>query len=190
MENIALKSDMTSQQLSSEILSNTEFCREQYSITTSDLISYLFNGINFYMSTDSKLNGVITFDINVDYINIYGLCAPGPSLGAGTQLINAVKKFAELNELKKIKLSCYGSVVDFYKKNGFIIANQSTYRSEDSDDESDDESETKMRYNMVYNVIAGGRKKKTRRNTKNTKTKKTARRKNKKSTKNAKKYYR
>jgi hypothetical protein len=188
MENIALKSDMTSQQLSSEILSTPEFCRDEESIETSDLISYLFNGIGFYMITDGKLSGVITFDINVDYINIYGLCAPGPSVGAGSQLINAVKKFAQLNGIKTIKLTCYGSVVDFYTKNGFIVASQSAYRSDDSDDDdSDDESETKMRYNMVYNVTAGGRKKKTRRNKKNTKT---GRRKNKKPTKTAKKYYR
>jgi len=187
MENIAIKSDLTSQQLSSEILSSPEFCREQSSITTSDLISYLFNGIDFYMITDGKLNGVITFDINVDYINVYGLCAPGPSVGAGSQLINAVKKFAELNGIKTIKLTCYGIVVDFYIKNGFKVASQSAYRSEDSDDESDDEeSETKMRYNMVYNVTAGGRKKKTRRNKKNTKT---GRRKNKKQTRKSRKLY-
>jgi len=156
MVDIALKGDINARQLSAEILNIPEFCRDESSINVSDLISYSLNGINFYIINDGKLNGVITFDINVDKIYIYGLCAPGPSMGIGTQLLETVKKFAKVNGIKTIKLTCYGSVVDFYTKNGFKIESQSEYRSDDSDDES----EPKIKFNMIYNVTAGGKRKK------------------------------
>jgi hypothetical protein len=166
LQNIANKGNLNSKQLSTEIINNKNFCREELSITVSDLISYIFNGITLYIENNNQLKGVINFDINVDTIIIYGLCVPLPSIGVGSKLINCVKKFASLNNCKNIKLSCYGNVVDFYKRNGFIVVSQNEF-IDDSDNESyneyeydnDNESEKKIKYNMIYTINYGGKKK-------------------------------
>jgi hypothetical protein len=173
MENVALKSDKSSKQLRSDMLAITNFCRDEGSITTQELSTYLDNGITVYALNNGILSGVIVFDVNINVVNIKGLCTPSPSVGVGTLLMNTVKTFAELNKMNKIKLTCYGSVVDFYMKNGFRIQNQSQI-SYDSDYDSEDEGEQVTRYDMEYNVISGGKRKtrKTRKTRKNKKHKK------------------
>jgi hypothetical protein len=168
LKNIAIKGDINTRQLSAEILKNPNFCREETSISVSDLISYIFDGITLYIENNGILKGVINFDINIDAINIYGLCVPIPSAGVGSILINTVKNFATVNKLKIIKLTCYGNVVDFYKRNGFAIQSQNEY-IEDSDEESDDEMVTKTKYEMIYTINYGGKKRKYKKNNKKTK---------------------
>jgi hypothetical protein len=158
IQNVASLGDRTIQQLTSEISRTPNFCREESSIKVSELIGYLNDGITLYTLNAGNLSGVINFDINVDKLNIMGLCAPGPSVGAGTQLINAVKIFAELNGIKNIKLTCYGDVVNFYTNNGFRIQNQGTINYDsDYDSDSEDESESVIKYDMVYTVVSGGK---------------------------------
>jgi hypothetical protein len=53
--------EKTIEQLKSEIRSNPDFCRDEKSIEKSDLISYLVNGIVFYVIKDNVLKGVIVF---------------------------------------------------------------------------------------------------------------------------------
>ena len=134
MKNVGTIGDKTIEQLRSDISRTPNFCREETSIEVSDLKGYIGNGITLYSLNSETLSGVINFDINVDKINLNGLCVPGPSTGVGTLLISAVKTFAELNGIKTINLTCYGSVVDFYTRNGFRIQSQRAVKY-DSDDE-------------------------------------------------------
>jgi len=176
MENVGSRGDKSISELRSDITSVPNFCREETSIEVSDLTGYLGGGITLYsLNLDSEnLNGVINFDINVDKLTISGLCVPGPSAGVGTQLIKAVKTFAKINGMKTMNLTCYGSVVDFYTRNGFRIISQRTVR-DDSDDDSDDEDyEPKTRYDMSYAVISGGKRKNTRKTSRKN-TRKTSR---------------
>ena len=141
-----------------ELLSNPAFCRDQKSISTNELKSYLLSGISFFTENESnQITGLINFDINVKTLNIMGLCVPGTSEGLGSFLIKEVKEFAKKNSLEKITLTCYDDVVNFYKKQGFKVGNMSKFY--DSDDESDDE-EDKTRYNMFYNITTGGKRRK------------------------------
>lgn len=162
MENVGNRGDKSISELRSDISSIPNFCREETSIEVSDLTGYLDGGITLYsLNLDSEnLNGVINFDINVDKLNISGLCVPGPSAGVGTQLIKAVKTFAKINGMKTINLTCYGSVVDFYTRNGFRIQSQRTVRDDSDDDSDDDDYEPKTRYDMRYAVTSGGKRKK------------------------------
>ena len=160
MTNVGTIGDKTIQQLLTDISRIPKFCREETSIEVSDLKGYLTSGITLYSLNTETLNGVINFDINVDKININGLCAPGPSTGVGTRLISAVKAFAELNGIKTINLTCYGSVVDFYTRNGFRIQSQRTVKYDSDDDSDDDDYEPKTRYDMSYSLISGGKRKK------------------------------
>jgi hypothetical protein len=142
----------TIDEIKREIRSNKNFCRDEKSIETLDLISYLSSGITIYtLNEDGKLNGVLNFEINVDIIKIEGLCVPPPSSGLGTLLINSVKNFSRTNSINQIKLSCYDeNVLRFYLKNEFRLEKEPT-RIEDSDEDSDDESESpKIRYDMIY----------------------------------------
>jgi GNAT superfamily N-acetyltransferase len=187
MTNIGTIGDKTIEQLRSDISSIPNFCREETSIEVADLKGYIGGGITLYSLNSETLSGVINFDINVDKINVSGLCVPGPSTGVGTQLINAVKTFAELNGIKTINLTCYGSVVDFYTRNGFRIQSQRTVK-DDSDDDSDDEDyEPKTRYDMSYAVISGGKRTKTSR--RKNKTKKNRTKKNRKARRKSRRYH-
>ncbi len=162
MTNIATKSEKTISELQANINQIERFCREETSIETSELVGYLDSGITLYvLDSTNALIGVLNFDINGDKINILGLCAPEPSVGVGSLLINAVKKFAEKNGMKTISLTCYGNVVDFYTNplNGFRIQSKRKI-IEDSDDDSGSEEEngpSKMRYELSYHVFSGGR---------------------------------
>lgn len=162
MLNVGTIGDKTVTQLRSDISNIHNFCRDEISIEVYDLKSYLGDGITLYSLNLGTLSGIINFDVNVDKINIFGLCVPGPSVGVGMLLINAVKTFAELNGIKTINLTCYGSVVSFYTKNGFRIQRQVTVRndSDDSDDSDDSEYEPKIKYDLSYFVISGGKKQK------------------------------
>ena len=163
--------DKTIVQLRGDISRIPKFCRDETSIEVTDLIGYLNSGITLYSLNSENLNGVINFEVNGNKLNVYGLCVPGPSNGIGTQLINAVKTFAQLNRIATITLTCYDSVVDFYTRNGFrtqaerIVRNDSD--SEDSDSESDSESGSSnskhsIIYDMSYAVSFGGKRKKNR----------------------------
>jgi hypothetical protein len=134
------------------------------------------------------LSGVINFDINVDKITVSGLCVPGPSTGVGTQLINAVKTFAELNGIKTVNLTCYNSVVDFYTRNGFRIQNQRTVKDDSDDDSDDDDYEPKTRYDMSYAVATGGKRKANRKATRKT-GRKTRRKTSRKTRRKSRKHY-
>jgi hypothetical protein len=122
--------------LKKEIRSNTDFCRDEESITTTDLISYLGNKdvIIFYLLHNDLLCGVLIFEIKENTIYIQGLCTPTNKIKAGTTLINAVKNFAKNNKIKQIDLDCYGTVCKFYNKNNFQIKNQETIRDSDSNE--------------------------------------------------------
>ena len=153
--------EKTIEQLKSEIRSNPDFCRDEKSIEKSDLISYLVNGIVFYVIKDNVLKGVIVFNINEGTLKIDGLCVPPPSSGFGTMLIDAVKLFAKKNSIRMIELTCYDDkVADFYSfKNGFRVVNK-TKLSYGSDSDSDSDEEEKIRYEMLYIVSEGGSKRK------------------------------
>lgn len=184
MANVGIIGDKTITQLRSDISSIPNFCREETSIEVSDLKGYIGDGITLYSLNSGTLNGVINFDVNVDKITVSGLCVPGPSAGVGTQLISAIKTFAELNGIKTVNLTCYGSVVDFYTRNGFRIKSQRTVKDDSDDDSDDDDYEPKTRYDMSYAVVSGGRRKKNKTNKnktrKNRKTSRKARRKSRK----------
>ena len=170
MTNVATKSVKTIAELQTDIKGIMHFCREETSIETAELVSYLDSGITLYAldSPRNLLKGVLNFDINGVQINILGLCAPEPSVGVGSLLLNAVKTFAEQNDMKNIALTCYGNVVDFYThpKNGFRITRQTPISADDdSDSDSDEDSDAplKMKYELNYVVdFAGGKKKRTR----------------------------
>lgn len=170
MTNVATKSVKTIAELQTDIKGITHFCREETSIETAELVSYLASGITLYAldSPRNLLKGVLNFDINGAQINILGLCAPEPSVGVGSLLLNAVKTFAEQNAMKNIALTCYGNVVDFYThpKNGFRITRQMPISADDdSDSDSDEDSDAplKMKYELNYVVDFAGGKKKSRR---------------------------
>ena len=189
MTNIATKSEKTISELQANINQISRFCREETSIETSELVGYLASGITLYaLDTTNALIGVINFDINGDKINILGLCAPEPSIGVGSLLVNSVKKFAEINGMKTISLTCYGDVVNFYTNpaNGFRIQSERkiTEGSEDDDSSSDEEERPyKIRYDLSYQVFSGGKRqykrknssksRKTRKSRKSRKTRKT-----------------
>jgi len=139
------------------ILYTPNFCRDQQSISTNELKSYIVSGITFFTrNAINQITGLINFDINVKIINILGICVPGQSQGIGTYLINLVKQFAKENNILKIKLTCYDNLKLFYIKLGFLVKNESTfYDSDDSDDSN------KNRYEMEYNIsLSGGKKRK------------------------------
>jgi len=168
MTNVARKSVKTIVELQSDIKRIAHFCREETSIETAELVGYLASGITLYALDPARnvLKGVLNFDINGEQINILGLCAPEPSVGVGSLLLNAVKTFAEQNGMKNIALTCYGNVVDFYTspKNGFRITSQrpiSVYNSDsDSDSDEDSSAPVKMKYELNYVVdFSGGKKK-------------------------------
>jgi GNAT superfamily N-acetyltransferase len=139
------------------ILYTPNFCRNQQSISTNELKSYIVSGITFFKrNAINQITGLINFDININIINILGICVPGQSQGIGSYLINLVKQFAKVNNIIKIKLKCYDNLKLFYEKLGFKISNESTfYDSDDSDEQN------KIRYEMFYNInnISGGRRK-------------------------------
>ena len=164
MDNVAIKGGMEINVLKKNIKQIPNFCRGELSIKTSDLIGYLASGITLYvLDVDNNLLGVLNFDVNVDQISILGLCVPKPSLGVGSLLIDVVKKFAEINKIKTIKLTCYGGVVDFYTKprNGFRIQYERAVAYTSDSDDSDNETPPKIRYDLAYQVIYGGRRTRT-----------------------------
>jgi len=156
------KSSKTISSLQNEIMTIPNFCREEISIATVELKSYLCNGITFFTENEENITGLIVFDINVNSIYIIGLCVPEPSVGLGSILINKVKEFAEKNGIINIILTCYDSVKNFYEKLGFKIINENKFY--DSDEDSEDEDSTgKIRYEMIYiltPITAGKRKSK------------------------------
>jgi len=171
------KSSKTVKSIKEEISNIPNFCRDQMSITVSELKSYISSGISFFTENDEHtITGIINFDINVNTINILGLCVPSPSAGIGTLLIESVKEFAKINNLTNIKLTCYDNVKNFYTKIGFKIKNTSNFY--DSDEDSDDES-SKTRYDMEYLIAkSGGTKLKRKYKNKTYKKRKNTKRKN------------
>lgn len=168
------KSTKTLQDIQKEIVSIPNFCREESSISIYELKSYLVNGISFYtVDINNIISGLINFDVNETTVIILGICVPGYSQGIGTYLINAIKQFAKLNNLLKIKLTCYGELKMFYLKQGFNISNESIFY--DSDDDSDNPVNSKIRYDMIFDInnFIGGKRRKKSNKKRNKKSKKT-----------------
>ena len=164
-----------------EINKTPNFCREEESIKTTELVGYLSSGITLYaLDENNTLLGVLNFDVNGDKINILGLCVPRPSLGGGSLLINNVKMFAEQNQMKTVQLTCYRDVVNFYTnpRIGFRIQNQRAIPLDSDSDSEDEDSERKMKYDLSYHVISGGRRKSTIRRKSRRKNTRKSRRKN------------
>lgn len=158
-----IKSVKTINDIQKEIYSIPNFCRDQQSITTSELKGYLVSGISFFTENSrQEITGLANFDINQDRINIIGICIPIANKGNGTLIINEIKQFGRLNNMKEIKLTCYGDVKNFYQKLGFVVTDQILlYNSDDEDsDNSEDDIGDKIRYEMLYKVKEniGGRK--------------------------------
>jgi GNAT superfamily N-acetyltransferase len=154
-----------------EIKKTTDFCREEESITIEELRDYVGTGITFFTENDEhKITGLINFDVNQPTITIHGLCSPPSSMGIGSLLIEKIKEFAQANSFTKIKLTCYDSVVSFYRKKGFTVVGSPT-TIYDSDEDSDDEGKT--RYNMELNLSGASTSSTARGIKKNKKVKKT-----------------
>ena len=152
------ESNKSISELQKIILYTPSFCRDQLSISTTELKSYIVSGITlFTRNALNQITGLVNFDINGTTINILGICVPGYSQGIGSYLINLVKKFAKANNILKIKLTCYDSLKSFYIKLGFQVENESSFY--DSDEDSDD---TKIRYDMIFDManFTGGKRKK------------------------------
>ena len=185
-----IKSNKSISDIQKEIQSIPDFCRDQQSIATNELKSYLVSGISFFTeNTNKQITGLANFDINQDKLNIIGICIPTANKGNGTIIINEIKKFGILNNIKEIRLTCYGDVKNFYEKLNFVVIDQSIlYNSDDEDEDSEDEMKGKIRYEMMFKlkehekhkIISGGKTKK-RKSIK--KRKSTKKRKKRKSTK-------
>jgi len=150
------ESNKSISELQKIILYTPNFCRDQQSISSSELKSYIVSGISFFTRNAlNQVTGLINFDVNGTIINILGICVPGSSQGIGSYLINLVKKFAKINNILKIKLTCYDNLKYFYMKLGFKVMNESTFY--DSDEDSDEDN--KVRYDMIFDMInyTGGR---------------------------------
>jgi hypothetical protein len=166
------KTTKTISELQKDILAIPNFCRDEQSVSVQELKSYLVSGITFFtVDQIGQITGLINFDINQNSILVLGICVPGYSQGIGSFLIFKLKQFAKDNQINQIRLTCYGDLVFFYKKQGFEVMNESILY--DSDDDDDEEEKTK--YTMIFNMnnFVGGKNiggKKNRRNTK-TKTK-------------------
>lgn len=159
---------MSHKNIQDAIKENKHFCREQSSIKLYELTTYIADGITFFINED-EIKGLVNFTFNVDKITIKGLCVPEEYKGNGKILMDAVKSFALNNGVKQIKLTCYGDVVNFYKKQGFLIEEENDVY------DSDDEDEVVTSYEMVYNILSKGRKRRRtkRKNKRRIKSKKT-----------------
>ena len=143
------KTGMSYKNIQDMIKENKHFCREQSSIKLYELITYVADGISFFIH-EEELKGLVNFTINADKITIKGLCVPQEYKGNGKILIDAVKTFALQNGITQIKLTCYGDVFNFYLKQGFAIEEENEVY--DSDDEDVETS-----YDMIYNISSRGR---------------------------------
>jgi hypothetical protein len=151
------ESNKSISELQKIILYTPNFCRDQLSISTTELKSYIVSGITFFTRNAlNQITGLVNFDVNGSIINVLGICVPGYSQGIGSNLINLVKKFAKANNISNIKLTCYDNLKSFYIKLGFQVENESSFY--DSDEDSDD---NKIRYDMIFNManFTGGKRK-------------------------------
>jgi hypothetical protein len=146
-----MSTDQTRISLKNTIKNKRNFCGNENSITKTDLSYYIDNGITIFCKTkgDDEISGILNFDVNVDVLNIKGLCVGDTKQKIGSELINETKRFAKRNKCALIKLTCYGDVFNFYSKNGFEISHNSIL-SADSDDS---DASPKQSYEMVFNVI-------------------------------------
>lgn len=149
-----------------EILAIPNFCRDELSVSVQELKSYLVSGISFFtVDQISQITGLINFDVNQNTILVLGICVPGYSQGIGSLLIFKLKQFAKDNQINQIRLTCYGDLVFFYKKQNFEVINESIlYDSDDEDDE-------KIKYTMIFDMnkfIGGNKRRKTKKRKTNT----------------------
>ena len=154
----AIVGPLTFQNITNQISSISHFCRDEESITTKELNSYLGSGITFYTLEGDNLSGVIEFSVNVNYINIMGLCVPYMYKGIGNYLMQKVIQFAKINSIQKIKLTCYGNVHTFYRKLGFTDEEMPKIYY-DTDEDSDDERGTEAargRHESKLQTAKGG----------------------------------
>ena len=167
------ESNRSISELQKVIMYTPNFCRENQSITTSELKSYIVSGITFFTrNTLNQITGLINFDINQTVMNVLGICVPGLSIGVGSYLINLVKQFAKANNLLTIKLTCYDNLKYFYLKQDFKVVNESVFYDSDSDSDSEDQEMGKTRYTMVFDLknYVGGIKRRKKTNIKRRRT--------------------
>jgi len=158
------QSNRSTREIQNVILYTPNFCRENQSISSNELKSYIVSGITFFTRNSlNQITGLVNFDINQTKLNLLGICVPGQSKGIGSYLINLVKKFAKVNNISKIKLTCYDNLKFFYLKQNFKIINESSFYDSDYDSDSEMES-NKQRYEMEFdmNDFKGGKKLKNR----------------------------
>lgn len=146
---------MSFRNIQEKINENKQFCKEESSIKRNELMTYVADGISFFIQEEEEIKGLVNFTVNVDKITIKGICVPGESKGTGKKLIEAVKSFALANNITQIKLTCYGDVFNFYLKQGFNI--------EESNEiyDSDEDELVATSYVMTYNISSRGRKRRT-----------------------------
>lgn len=143
------------EQIQYEILSNENFCHDNSFISNKELKSYIVSGISFFCEDEQgNIAGLVNFDINYDTIILMGICVPLFNKGIGSCLIKFVKKFAKLTSIKKIKLTCYGNVKDYYEKKNFNIVSSRVFYDSDDEEDSDEENEKEKKkcYGMEYIV--------------------------------------
>jgi hypothetical protein len=163
---ILREGDKTIAQVSNEINSSRNFCRDEFGIDFKHLKSLIFSDISLYASLDSKIAGLLTFMFTENddkkYIIFDGLCSPieYTGKGIGQELINTLIRIGKAFNIDYINLECKGDLlVNYYKKFGFTVT--SSKISYDSDD-SDDEDNNDLYYNMQLDLskISGGNKRK------------------------------
>jgi len=185
----------TYQQITEEIKSTKNFCRDEESITLKHLVGTISSNITLYAILDDKLVGVLTFMFNVNregekIIVFDGICSPTEfsGRGIGKELIDTLIRIARFNNIKYIKLECKGRVMNYYKKIGFTVT--STNMTYDSDEDSDDEGEPYYYMTLDVSSVTGGKIKNIKNIIRKNRTKKNKKlKKNKNKRKQTKKYH-
>lgn len=167
--------NITIQELYKQIKNDSEFCRNEESISYKHFLSLIYNDISLYAILEGKVVGALTFMFTEEdgekIITFDGICSPikYSGLGVGQELINTLIRIGKNNDIKYIFLECKGNLMNYYRdKFGFeVIGSKISYDSDDSDDE---EGETYYNMRLDLSTISGGKKK--RRNKKITKNNK------------------
>ena len=151
--------DKSIQDILKHIKTTKDFCGKESvknpSIDKKDLIEYLVipNNVVIYSINDNKIDGVLVFDIPNDFIKIWGICVSRQKSGIGSKLLKKVNKLALEKGIKKVKLTCYGEVNQFYKKNNYKVKELFNL-SQDSDDSIDSNESLQKGYDMTLTPIS------------------------------------
>lgn len=156
--------DKSIQQVSNEIKSNRNFCRDEFGIDLIHFKGSILADISLYASLDGKIAGLLTFMVlearGKKMIMLNGICSPieYAGLGVGKELINALIKIGRQFSFDYINLDCKGDrLMNYYKKFGFKVkGSKITYDSDDEDDEDGGHPYYNMRLDLL--TTSGGRK--------------------------------